>query len=274
MHQAARARRAATILPRDAAAQRPAAGVARRAGPAACASGPSAAPPSPTAKLHHHAPASYSNPWRPGPTTRSLPADVPAPLPIAHARECTSSFDHQISAAAPARRAYSSERAPPANQDSVRRPQSTTTAPPPVCDDTDPVTRVSSSSSAGVCPGHRSGAFARRHEIGGIHSRFPLSNRGASRRRCSLPRPSLLLHPHHHPISTTSPPLPAPSQDMYCDLGAGGYMAMTAPDAQCPAPGFGPVSDLDTLLYSAEGVNWVVSPDPVRIYRRPLTDFF
>ncbi|OAA52255.1 hypothetical protein BBO_00096 [Beauveria brongniartii RCEF 3172] len=45
----ARARRAATALPRDAAAQRPAAGVARRAGPAACASGPSAAPPSPTA---------------------------------------------------------------------------------------------------------------------------------------------------------------------------------------------------------------------------------
>ncbi|KAM3564751.1 hypothetical protein ARSEF4850_001716 [Beauveria asiatica] len=179
-------------------------------------------------------------------------------------------------AAAPARRAYSSERAPPANQDSVRRPQSTTTAPPPVCDDTDPVTRVSSSSSAGVCPGHRSGAFARRHEIGDMYvppSPSPCVWAPAAADAASHALP-LLLHPHHHPISTTSPPLPAPSQDMYCDLGAGGYMAMTAPDAQCPAPGFGPVSDLDTLLYSTEGVNWAVSPDPVRIYRRPLTDFF
>ncbi|KAH8713079.1 hypothetical protein HC256_006250 [Beauveria bassiana] len=68
------------------------------------------------------------------------------------------------------------------------------------------------------------------------------------------PTPCRLLHPHHYHHDVAA--APATSQDMYNDLGAGGYMAMAAPDAQCFAPDFGPVSDLDTLLYSTEGVNW------------------
>ncbi|KAM3519784.1 hypothetical protein NHJ13051_007271 [Beauveria bassiana] len=89
------------------------------------------------------------------------------------------------------------------------------------------------------------------------------------------PTPCRLLYPHHqhHDVAAA----PATSQDMYYDLGAGGYMAMAAPDAQCPAPDFGPVSDLDTHLYSTEDVNWVVTPPPLspsRTHKRPLAGLF
>ncbi|KAJ6787780.1 hypothetical protein PWT90_01457 [Aphanocladium album] len=62
------------------------------------------------------------------------------------------------------------------------------------------------------------------------------------------------LHPHHHAAAAAA--AAAASQGMYYDLNTGGYMTMPVPDAQLAIANFGQVSDLDTLLYNTEGVNW------------------
>ncbi|XWW93817.1 hypothetical protein V2A60_001754 [Cordyceps javanica] len=65
------------------------------------------------------------------------------------------------------------------------------------------------------------------------------------------------LHPQQHHVAATA--AAAASQGIYYDLTTGGYVAMDEPDAQFHAPSFGQAADLDTLLYSTEGVNWVMS---------------
>ncbi|KAM0741322.1 hypothetical protein ACQRIT_004179 [Beauveria bassiana] len=146
-------------------------------------------------------------------------------------------------------------------------------------------------------PGHRSGTSPRRHENGHVRSAataaatavcLSCADGGLNVPGLLLRHPATasfpsaaaapvadaasharLLHPHHHHHDVAA--APATSQDMYYDLGAGGYMAMAAPD-------FGPVSDLDTLLYSTEGVNWVVPPppplNPSHTHKRPLAGLF
>ncbi|PMB67261.1 hypothetical protein BM221_006924 [Beauveria bassiana] len=153
----------------------------------------------------------------------------------------------------------------------------------PVCDDTGTVTHVSSS-SAGVypatglepplaamkmdmyvppppppppppcvCPAQTEGSMVLVNCCAIQPQPLSLQQQGRQP-PMQPPTPCRLLYPHHqhHDVAAA----PATSQDMYYDLGAGGYMAMAAPDAQCPAPDFGPVSDLDTHLYSTEDVNW------------------
>ena len=78
----------------------------------------------------------------------------------------------------------------------------------------------------------------------------------------SHPQQQAHMQPHalSHPLHPQQHVAAAAAQDMYYDLNTGDYMAMaTGPDAQfaATAGSFGQVADLDTLLYSTEGVNWV-----------------
>ncbi|KAM3478256.1 hypothetical protein MY5147_002294 [Beauveria neobassiana] len=139
----------------------------------------------------------------------------------------------------------------------------------PVCDDTGTVTRVSSS-SAGVypatglkpplaamkmdmyvpppppppppppcvCPAQTEGSVVLVNCCAIQPQPLSLQQQGRQP-PMQPPTPCRLLHPHHHHHDVAA--VPATSQDMYYDLGAGGYMAMAAPD-------FGPASDMDTLL--------------------------
>lgn len=112
-----------------------------------------------------------------------------------------------------------------------------------------------------------------RQPLGSAHmaSSMPMNNCGTMQSQ-PLPRPhpahmqphalSHPLHPHQHVPAAAAA---AASQDMYYDLDTGDYMSMAAPgpDAQFAAAAvaatgsFGRVANLDTLLYSTEGVNWV-----------------
>lgn len=64
------------------------------------------------------------------------------------------------------------------------------------------------------------------------------------------------LHPHHQAAAAAAA-AQAASQGMYYDLNTGGYMTMPVPDAQLAIANYGQVSDLGTLLYNTESVNWV-----------------